>query len=105
MDSQTMAIVVQGGAVGLCVALIGLVTWLIKRNPSGQELLEVLSATNEIIKANTVAIRLVRGSIVDHEEAAGERLARHSATIQELRDASLELRDKIISRPCIAKGE
>jgi hypothetical protein len=98
MDGQLLTPEMQYGFAALCVMLIGVIVWLIKRNPSGKELLEVLSGTNDVIKANTAAINLVKGGIDDHEQAAGERLKKHSATIA-------ELRDKLIARPCIAKEE
>ena len=73
--------VIQYGFLGFSVVLLGIVIWLIKR------LLAVLEATNQIIAANTEAIKEV------------------TTLTSDLLALNRQLHDKIISRPCIANGE
>ena len=73
--------IVQYGFLGFSAVLLGVVIWLI------QKLLGVLEANNRIIAANTEAINDL------------------SAMTRDLLKINRSLHDKIISRPCIAKGE
>ena len=73
--------VVQYGFLGFSVVLLGIVIWLMKR------LLAVLEATNQIIAANTEAIKEV------------------TTLTSDLLALNRQLHDKIILRPCIANGE
>lgn len=73
--------VVQYGFVGLAPVLLGIIVWLIRR------LLGVLEANSRVIVANTEAI-------IDL-----------TAMTADLLKLNRDVRDKLISRPCIAKGE
>ena len=73
--------IIQYGFLGLSAVLLGIIVWLIRR------LLGVLEANNEIIAANTQAIQ------------------NQNKTMGDLMALSRSLHDKIISRPCIARGE
>jgi len=73
--------VVQYGFLGFSVVLLGVVIWLISK------LLDVLEANNQIIAANTEAIRDL------------------TRTTSDLLNLNRSLHDKIISRPCIAREE
>lgn len=83
METQELLLqpVIQYGFLGFSVVLLGIVIWLIKR------LLAVLEATNQIIAANTEAIKEV------------------TTLASDLLTLNRQLHDKIISRPCIANGE
>ncbi len=73
--------VVQYGFLGFSMVLLGVVIWLIRK------LLDVLEANNQIIAANTEAIRDL------------------TAMTSDLMKLNRSLHDKIISRPCIAREE
>ena len=73
--------VIQYGFAGFSAVLLGFVYWLVKR------LFMVLGECNKIIAANT--------------EAIGDL----SKTVVDLMKLNRSLHDKIIARPCIAKGE
>ena len=81
MSSFLIVPIVQYGFLGFCAVLLGIVVWLIKC------LLNVLDATNEIIAANTEAIKDL------------------TCMTSDLVRLNRSLHDKIISRPCIARGE
>jgi len=72
---------IQYGFCGFSLLLLGVVVWLIK------QLLIVLKATNKIIAANTATTN-------DLVMIVGDLMA-----------LSRAIHDKLISRPCIAKGE
>jgi len=76
-----MAPLLQYGFAGMCVILIGIIIWLINR------LLGILEKTNNIIAENTSAISQV-----------GQQTSETFKVV-------IECKDKIISRPCIAKFE
>ena len=69
--------VIQGGALGLCVILLAMLFWLNK------QLLALLSKTNEIIAANTEAIRDVA------ELQANDR------------DVLQDIRDRLLTHRCL----
>ncbi|MCE5277183.1 MAG: hypothetical protein ABFD92_16770 [Planctomycetaceae bacterium] len=73
--------IVQYGFAGFCAVLLGIVFWLVKR------LLAVLEATNAVIARNSEAISDL------------------SSLTSDLLKLNRSLHDKLISRPCIAKGE
>ena len=73
--------IVQYGFLGFSAVLLGVVIWLIRR------LLDVLEANNRIITANTEAIRDL------------------TAMTRDLLQLNRSVHDKVISRPCIARGE
>ncbi len=73
--------VVQYGFLGFSMVLLGVVIWLIKR------LLGVLEATNRIVAANTEAINDM------------------AALTRDLLALNRSVRDKLLARPCIARGE
>jgi len=73
--------VVQYGFLGFSAVLIGIIVWLIN------QLLKLLGQTNQIIAANTDAICDL------------------TAMTSDLLKLTRSLHDKIISRPCIARGE
>ena len=73
--------VIQYGFLGFSAVLLGVVIWLIKK------LLGVLEANNQIITANTEAIRDLTHMTSD------------------LLKIDRSLHDKVISRPCIAERE
>jgi len=81
MEEWMIQPVVQYGFLGFSVVLLGVVIWLIRK------LLEVLQANNEIITANTEAIREL------------------TAMTHDLMQLSRSVHDKVISRPCIAREE
>ena len=81
MEDWMIQPVVQYGFLGFSVVLLGVVIWLIRK------LLDVLEANNQIIAANTEAIRELTSTTCD------------------LLKLNRSLHDKIISRPCIAREE
>ena len=81
MNDLLLQPVIQYGFLGLSVVLLCIIVWLIK------QLLIVLKATNEIIAANTATTN-------DLVLIVGDLMA-----------LSRSIHDKLISRPCIAKGE
>jgi len=68
--------IMQFGFAGLCVALLGIVIWLIK------QLLAVIDRNNIVVMGNTQAIMAVDKNAKD------------------ARDIALELKNEIIRRPC-----
>jgi hypothetical protein len=76
-----MTPLLQYGFAGMCIILIGIIIWLISK------LLGVLEKTNNIIAENTKAIILV-----------DQRTIESFALL-------VVCKDKLISRPCIAKFE
>lgn len=78
-QSLFMNPVIQYGFAGFCVVLIGIIVWLIGR------LLQVLNDNNNIISANTMAIREV---------------AKNSA---DARDVAIEAKELLLQRPCVAR--
>ena len=81
MNTPFLSPIIQYGFAGFCAVLLGIVVWLIKR------LLTVLDETNKIIMKNTDAIAELNSATVD------------------LLLLNRKVHDKLISRPCIAKGE
>ena len=81
MDNLVTQPIVQYGFLGFSAVLLGVVIWLIKK------LLGVLEANNQIIAANTAAIRNLTAQTCD------------------LLQLNRSVHDKLLSRPCIARGE
>ena len=81
MDNLIIQPVIQYGFLGFSAVLLCIVIWLIRR------LLDVLSASNQIIAANTEAICDLRDMTAD------------------LLKLNRSVHDKLISRPCIAASE
>ena len=81
MDNLVTQPIVQYGFLGFSAVLLGVVIWLIKK------LLGVLEANNRIIAANTEAIRNLTAQTCD------------------LLALSRSVHDKLLARPCIARGE
>lgn len=81
MPSVLLEPVVQYGFLGFSIVLLAVVIWLIRK------LLMVLDRNNEVITANTQAV---------------ESLCK---TTSELMKLNRDVHDKLLSRPCIAKGE
>lgn len=81
MNEQLFSPVIQAGFAGFCVLQFGIIVWLIRR------LLAALESSNLIVAANTAAINTLDSRMVD------------SIALQR------EIHDKLLLRPCIAKGE
>jgi len=81
MSDLLLQPVIQYGFLGLSAVLLCIIVWLIK------QLLIVLKATNKIIAANTATTN-------DLVIIIGDLIA-----------LTRSIHDKLISRPCIAKGE
>ena len=81
MEDWIFKPIVQYGFAGLVPVLLVIIVWLIRR------LLGVLEQNNKVIIGNT--------------EAVGDL----SVMTRDLLLLNRSLHDKIISRPCIAKGE
>jgi len=83
MDTEaTTAImnpIIQYGFAGLCVVLLAILVWLVR------ELLSVMRENNAVISANNQAIVAVQ------------------ATAKATFDVSIECKDKLVERPCIAR--
>lgn len=73
--------VIQYGFAGLCLILLGVLVWLIRR------LLDLLDKTGRIIQANTDII--------------GDVSAQTSEVLGEIR----AMNNKLLARPCIARRE
>lgn len=73
--------IIQYGFAGMCVVLLVFLAWLVKR------LLAVLEKTTEVIRENTLVI----GSLKDESG--------------EMKDLVIEIKDKLNSRPCIARRD
>ena len=73
--------VIQYGFAGLCLILLGFLAWLVKR------LLGVLEQTTAVIKDNTQII----GTLKEESD--------------EVRTILGDVRDRLLARPCIAKGK
>jgi len=73
--------VIQCGFAGMCAVLLIFLAWLVKR------LLGVLEQTTDVIKDNTQII----GTLKDESD--------------EVRVLVADVRDKLLARPCIARGE
>jgi hypothetical protein len=76
-----MTPVIQYGFAGMCAVLLCIIVWLMKN------LMKLLEKSNQVISANTAAI-----CQVDSHTVESLKLLRQTY-------------DKIIARPCIAKGE
>jgi hypothetical protein len=81
MDNWMLQPIVQYGFLGFSAVLLGVVIWLIHK------LLGALEASNQVVTANTAAIR---------------QLIEMTSDLLKL---NRSLHDKIISRPCIAREE
>ncbi|HBG77487.1 MAG TPA: hypothetical protein DDW84_01375 [Phycisphaerales bacterium] len=82
MDEKAIGIMtplIQLGFAGLCIILLGILVWVIR------ELIKVLKETNAVIAGNTQAIQSV-------DKNAKDAL-----------DVSIELKNDLLQRPCIAK--
>lgn len=80
-ETAPFEMIVQYGFAGFCAVLIAIIFWLVKR------LLGILDATNRVIAGNSEAV------------------SDQSALTRDLLKLNRSLHDKIISRPCIARGE
>lgn len=69
--------IIQWGFAGFCLVLLGIIVWLVKR------LLKVLEDNNTIILGNTQAIR------------------ENVASTQELLRETRNMRDRLLTRPCL----
>jgi len=81
VDNLVTQPIVQYGFLGFSAVLLGLVIWLI------QKLLKALEASSAIIAANTEAIRNLTAQTCD------------------LLKLNRSVHDKLLARPCIARGE
>lgn len=84
MDTNATGIlnpIVQYGFAGMCGVLLAILVWLIAK------LMALLEKTNSIVEANTNAINALVGKV--------------DMNIQ----ISVECKDRLLSRPCIAKKE
>ena len=79
--------IVQWGFAGFAAVLLGLIVWLVRR------LLGLLEHTDDVIAANTTAIRALGSRLDAIDERAGESL-----TVQR------DVRDRLLSRPCLLEG-
>ena len=73
--------IIQCGFAGLSVILLAFLAWLVKR------LIIILEKTTNIIKENTNVINSLK-------EESGE-----------VKDLVIDLNNKLLARPCIAKGD
>lgn len=73
--------IIQYGFAGMCAVLLGIVVWLI------QKLLDVIKENNSVIAKHN------------------EILLQFSKTLTDTVDLQVELKDKLNTRPCIAKGK
>ena len=81
MNDLIAKLVIQYGFAGFCAAQFIFIFWLVRR------LLSVLEKNNQVIQENTAAVRDMAGLCGDVIES------------------NKQLREKIITRPCIARGE
>jgi len=72
--------VIQYGFAGMCVVLLGIVVWLI------QKLLDVIKDNNRIISEHNTLLAAI------------------NKVLQDSVDVQVNIKDKLNSRPCIAKG-
>jgi hypothetical protein len=72
--------IIQYGFAGMCAVLLGIVVWLI------QKLLDVIRENNKII--------------AEHNEL----ISNVNRTLRDSFDVQVTIKDKLNSRPCIAKG-
>lgn len=80
--------VVQYGFGGFCAVQFGIIVWLIRRNGAMYDkLIGVLEQTNEVVLNNTQAVQNLTNQT------------------HETKDALYEMRDKLLTRRCIAKQE
>jgi len=77
MESWILSPVVQYGFLGFSAILLGIVVWLIR------ELIEVINNNNRVIAANTDVV------------------SKHFALTSDIQWTIKDLRDKMLSRPCI----
>jgi hypothetical protein len=92
MDKLFFEPAVQYGAFGLCVLLVGIIFWTIRqqsidRRESEERLVKLLEDNQRVISAMTAALQ------------ENTRLASDQIRL------SREMNNKLISRPCIARGE
>ncbi|MDO8303435.1 MAG: hypothetical protein Q7T18_09355 [Sedimentisphaerales bacterium] len=80
-QSSIMQPIIQYGFAGMCVVLLGILVWLISK------LLAILEKTNQVIAANTDAIKVVD--------------THASETMTLLKD----LRDRILKLKCIREQD
>jgi len=92
MNQLLMEPVVQYGLAGVVAAQFALLFWLLKK------LIKLLEDNQTLVAAQ---IKKNHELIADQTEATTNL----NATIAELPKAVYLLKDKLISRPCIAKGE
>ena len=84
--------VMQCGFAAFALILLVVLVW------GGRRLLIVLSDNSRVIEANTQTIQKVSEGVDVHEEHAERRS-------EEVKAALYAMRDKLMTRPCIASGE
>jgi len=84
--------VIQYGFLGFSVVLLGINIWLIR------SLLHVLSDTQRVIEANTRIIQKLESATTDMQNDIAKE---HDQLFLLLRS----LHDRLLSRPCINRGE
>lgn len=85
-ETSVMSTDLQYGAFGICLILLGLVFWLIRRVcESNDRVIDQHKTSAEVIERNTQAIR-----------AVGD-MAKSAL------DVSIEAKEKLLERPCIAR--
>jgi hypothetical protein len=107
MDGKLLTPEMQYGFAALCVMLIGVVVWLIKRTPSGDKLLD---AYRDVGKAMTLLDATLTGfgqGLDRHEQVVRDSAKRGSDNFDtlrgEFRDESGKIRDKFAGCPCVKK--
>ncbi len=90
--TSVMDPVMQFGFAGLSCVLLVFLFWGVKR------LLAAFEANTKVIEQNAATIDRVSVSVDKHEQAATHRS-------KEVENAMYDMREKLITRPCIARGE
>ena len=88
MEKLVLEPVIQGGFLGMCAVLLVMLFWMVKR------LLGLLETHAGIIAANTKAMS-------EQSKAAAE----HTRLVGELLCLTRSMHDKLLARPCIARGD
>lgn len=87
-----MSPIIQYGFAGFCVVLLGLLVWIVRIGAKmGHEV-------TEVVANNTATIDKVNATVERHETNAFQRA-------KDTLDAVHDMREKLISRPCLAKRD
>ncbi len=81
MNELIVAPIVQYGFAGFCAVQLGVIVWMVSR------FMGELARTREVVQENTAAVREVTKLCAD------------------VMALNRDVHDKLIARPCIAKGE